>query len=131
MHKNPALATDGLILIDNRIVLIKRGNPPFRGSFALPGGFVDYGETVENACIREMEEETGLKTSIKKLLGVYSDPGRDPRGHVASIVFELVVVGGELAHGDDAAAVELFELDALPELAFDHAKIIDDWLNCQ
>ena len=70
MHKNPALATDGLILIDNRIVLIKRGNPPFRGSFALPGGFVDYGETVENACIREMEEETGLKTSIKKLLGV-------------------------------------------------------------
>ena len=127
----PALATDGIIIIDNRLVLIKRGNPPFQGSFALPGGFVDYGETVENACIREMEEETGLKTSIKKLLGVYSDPGRDPRGHVASIVFELVVVGGELAHGDDAAAVELFELDALPELAFDHAKIIDDWLNCQ
>ena len=128
MHKNPALATDGIVLIDGQLVLIQRGNPPFEGSYALPGGFVEYGEKVEDAVIREIEEETGLKTEIAKLHGVYSDPGRDPRGHVASVVFELNVIGGELKHGDDAADVRLFAFENLPELAFDHGKIIEDWL---
>lgn len=126
--RNPALATDGIIIIDGKILLIERGNPPFKGRYALPGGFVDYGETVESACIREMKEETNLDVRIKGLAGVYSDPGRDPRGHVASVVFELDVIGGELRSGDDAAAVRLFDLNNLPKLAFDHSRIITDWL---
>ncbi len=128
MHKSPALTVDAIIIIEEKIVLVRRKNPPFEGSHALPGGFVDHGETVEAAAIREVEEETGLRTSIIRLLGVYSDPGRDPRGHTVTVVFEMDVVGGELKAGDDASDAHLFSPDELPELAFDHAKIIKDYL---
>ena len=127
-HKNPALTVDGIVLLDGKIVLIRRARPPFEGMHALPGGFVEYGERVEEAVIREVEEETGLKTRIIRLQGVYSDPNRDPRGHTLSIVFELEAIGGALKSGDDASAVELFEIDVLPKLAFDHARIIEDYL---
>ena len=124
MHKKPALTVDAIAIKDDQIILIRRKNPPFQGSFALPGGFVDYGETVENAVIREFNEETGLKAEIKELVGIFSEPDRDPRGHTVSVVFELKITGGEMIAGDDAAEVSLFKLDELPDLAFDHGKII-------
>jgi 8-oxo-dGTP diphosphatase len=128
MEGPPALTVDGIIIIEGKIVLIKRRNPPFQGMYALPGGFVEHGETVENAVLREVEEETSLKTEIKRLLGVYSEPGRDPRGHTVSVVFVLDKIGGELKAGDDASSVKLSDLNELPELAFDHGKIINDYL---
>lgn len=127
MHGNPSLTVDGIVLLNHRLVLIRRKNPPFEGQHALPGGFVEYGETVENAVVREVQEETGLHTKVKQLVGVYSDPDRDPRGHTVTVVFELDVVGGELRAGDDAASAEAFDTDNLPELVFDHEKIIRDF----
>ena len=124
MHKNPALTVDAIALKDGQLILIKRKNPPFQGSFALPGGFVDYGETVENAVVREFKEETGLEAEIKDFIGIFSEPDRDPRGHTVSVVFELKITGGKLKAGDDASDVQLFSLDKLPDLAFDHEKII-------
>ena len=124
MRKNPALTVDAIAIKDGQIILIKRKNPPFQGSFALPGGFVDYGETVENAVIREFKEETSLDAEIEDFIGIYSEPDRDPRGHTVSVVFELKITGGTMLAGDDAAEVSLFPLDELPDLAFDHGKII-------
>lgn len=129
MNSSPKLTVDGIVLMDGKIVLIQRKHPPFQGMFALPGGFVEEGETVENAVVREIEEETGLITSVKRLVGVYSAPDRDPRGHTVSIVFELEIQDGELEGGDDATAADAFNLESLPELAFDHGKIINDYLN--
>ncbi|ACX72250.1 NUDIX hydrolase [Methanocaldococcus vulcanius M7] len=128
LYLHPAVAVDGIIEQDDKILLIKRKNPPFKGYFAIPGGFVECGETVENAVIREIKEETGLITEIIDLLGVYSSPTRDPRGHVISITYILKVVGGKLKAGDDAKEAEFFDLNALPELAFDHERIIKDYL---
>ena len=104
---------------------MKRKNPPYQGKFALPGGFVEIGESTENAAAREAFEETGLSVKIIKLLGVYSDPHRDPRGHTVSVCY-LAKGSGELKSGSDADSVDLFELDSIPELAFDHNKIIND-----
>jgi 8-oxo-dGTP diphosphatase len=128
MRQTPKLTVDGIALLNGQIVLIKRKKPPFQGRYALPGGFVEVGETVETAVKREFLEETGLETDIKTLLGVYSEPTRDPRGHTVSAVFELEVTGGKLQGGDDAAEACLFDIDKMPELAFDHAKIISDYL---
>jgi len=128
VYLNPLLATDGIVLIDDELVLVRRGREPFKGSYALPGGFVEYGETVESCVVRELEEETGLKTRIVNLLGVYSDPERDPRGHVISLVFHLLPVSGELRSGDDAAEVRTFRMDDLPPLAFDHERIVRDFV---
>lgn len=125
----PDLTVDGIIFVNNRLVLIKRKYDPFKDYYAFPGGFVEYGETVENAIIREVEEETGLKTKIKKLIGVYSKPERDPRGHTVSIVYELLVVGGEIKEGSDAKNVELFEKNDIPKLAFDHNMILKEVLH--
>ncbi len=128
MYQNPALTVDAIILIDDKLLLIQRGNDPFKGYYALPGGFVGYGERVEDAVEREVKEETGLDAEVQELMGVYSAPDRDPRGHTISVVFHLEVIGGELKAGDDAVGVKLFELDELPELAFDHSDIIWDFL---
>jgi 8-oxo-dGTP diphosphatase len=122
----PSLTVDGVVLYKGKIVLIKRKNPPFKGKFALPGGFVEYNERVEEAVVREVKEETGLKTEISSLLGVYSTPDRDPRGHTVSVVFRLEVKGGKLKSGSDAQGVELFEIGKVPELAFDHNEILND-----
>jgi len=128
IYKNPALTVDGVIIKNHIIVLIKRSKPPYEGQYALPGGFVEYGETVESALIREIVEETGLKVTIKSLIGVYSDPNRDPRGHIISIAFRAQIIGGELSSGSDASEVRFFDIRNLPRLAFDHEKIIQDAL---
>jgi len=121
----PSVAVDGVLIKNGKILLIKRKNEPFKDKWALPGGFVEYGERVEDAVLREFQEEVGIKAKIKKLLGVYSEPDRDPRGHVISIVF-LLEAEGEPKAGDDAADAKFFSLDNLPPLAFDHEKIIKD-----
>ncbi len=126
-YKNPKLTVDGIVVRENSILLVKRKKEPFKGMWALPGGFVNYGEKVEDAVVREVKEETGLDTEIERLFGVYSDPDRDPRGHTVSIVFILREVGGRLEGGDDASEAKFFPLNNLPELAFDHSKIISDF----
>ena len=128
VYRSPKLTVDGVIIRENEILLIKRKNKPFKNMWALPGGFVEYNEKTEEAVIREVFEETGLKTNILEIVGVYSDPSRDPRGHTISIVYFLKVIKGILKKGDDAADVSFFSLDKLPDLSFDHKKIIDDVL---
>ncbi len=130
--KTPYLTTDGIIEIYKNgtfkgIVLIERKNEP-RG-LALPGGFVDVGERVEDALVREMKEETNLDVTISRVLGIYSDPKRDPRFHTASVVY-VAQAKGEPKGGDDAKEAKLYSLDALPldKLVFDHAKIVQDYL---
>jgi len=126
--KIPNITTDGIIIKNKKILLIKRKNPPFQGKWALPGGFVEYGETTENAVIREVFEETNLKTKIHKLAGVYSDPKRDPRGHTITIVYILDIINGELKAEDDASDVKFFNVKNLPSLSFDHKEIINELL---
>lgn len=125
-RRYPRLAVDGVVFKNHSVLLIKRRNEPFKGFWALPGGFVEYGERVEDSVVREVFEETGLKTKVDKLVGVYSDPGRDPRGHIVSVVFLLHVVDGVLKGGDDAAEARFFNLDSLPRLSFDHGRVIKD-----
>ena len=125
-YKNPKLTADGAVLKQDKILLVKRKNNPYKDKWALPGGFVEYGERVENTVVREVLEETGLKTKVKEIIGVYSDPKRDPRGHTVTIVYLLELINGELKSGDDAADARFFSLDSLPDLAFDHDLIIND-----
>jgi len=127
-YKSPKLTVDGIVLKNGKILLIKRKNQPFEGKWALPGGFVEYGEKTEDATVREVFEETGLKTKINHLVGVYSDPNRDPRGHTVSIVYVLDICNGELKSGDDACDAKFFDLKNLPDLSFDHEGIIKDVL---
>jgi 8-oxo-dGTP diphosphatase len=125
--RTPLLAVDSVILFENGVVLIKRKNPPFQGSYALPGGFVEIGESTEEAVIRESWEETGLQIALVGLVGVYSDPDRDPRGHVVSVCY-FSRGTGQLVSGSDAKSAEVFPLEDLPKLAFDHHKMIRDAL---
>jgi len=118
------VAADALIVREGKIVLVKRGREPFEGKWALPGGFVDSGESVEEACVREAKEETGLDVRVKELVGVFSNPRRDPRGTVG-IAFLCEAMGGEMKGGDDAREAAWFPLEELPELAFDHKEIIN------
>ncbi len=127
--RNPFPTVDVIVEVPGGIVLVERRNPP-RG-WALPGGFVDYGETVEDAARREVREETGLEVSLATLLGVYSEPSRDPRQHNLSVVYIGTSQGAPRA-GDDASRAEVFPLDALPSpLCFDHARILDDYRRFQ
>ena len=119
------LAVDAVIVEGEEIYLIKRKNDPFKDMWALPGGFVEHGETVEEAVKREVKEETGVDVTIKRLVGVFSDPGRDPRGHIVSIVF-LAEPHGTPRSGSDAKDIKRFTLSQLPHLAFDHKKIIKE-----
>ncbi len=120
----PLLTVDILIVQSEKLVLIRRRNPPYQGQWALPGGFVDVGETVEGAAVREANEETGLIVELQGLVGVFSDPDRDPRGHTVSICFAALGQGTPKA-SSDAQDVALFSLDDLPPLAFDHLQIIN------
>ena len=123
----PLLTVD-VVLFDvaGRVLLIKRGNPPFEGAYALPGGFVDVGEKVEAAARRELLEETGVTAGKLALLGVYSEPERDPRGPTVSIAYWGRVRTATAVAGDDAAAVEWVAGWRQATLAFDHARIIAD-----
>jgi 8-oxo-dGTP diphosphatase len=131
MYKSPALTVDAVIVKDGQVVLIKRKSEPYQGQYALPGGFVEYGETVEAALRREVLEETGLIVDVRSLVGVYSDPRRDPRGHVVSVAFAAVIVEGTLKGSSDAAEALFWDITKLPPLAFDHAQIIQDALQCR
>jgi ADP-ribose pyrophosphatase YjhB (NUDIX family) len=124
VFRNPTPTVDIIIEIGDAIVLIERKNPPH--GWALPGGFVDYGESYEKAAVREAEEETGLSVTKLRQFRTYSDPDRDPRQHTASTVFIGRSAGIPKA-GDDAGKAELFTEGNLPELAFDHAQILADY----
>jgi len=127
VNHGPELAVDCVILLEGKVLAIHRRNPPL--GWALPGGFVEYGETVEQAVRREMKEETGLELEDLRQFRVYSDPKRDPRGHVVSVVFTARGLGKPEA-GDDADRYRLIDLDNIPEseLVFDHAKILRDFV---
>lgn len=130
MGSNIFPKADIIIEKENKIVLIKRKNPPFKGMLAIPGGAVENGETVEAAAIREAEEETSLKVNLKEILGVYSGPGRDPRHEAAAVVFIAEPIRGELKANADAEEAKWFDLKKInfEELAFDHKKIIEDYI---
>ena len=126
--RNPVPTVDIIIEVQGGIVLIERKNEP-RG-WALPGGFVDYGESFEQAAIREAKEETGLDIQLLEQQHTYSNPGRDPRMHTATTVFNARATGTSVA-GDDAGRVKVFSTDRIPPLVFDHNAIVDDYLKRQ
>lgn len=123
--KNPFPTVDIIIETGGGIVLIRRRNPPL--GWALPGGFVDYGESLEAAAVREAREETSLDVELTGQLGAYSDPSRDPRQHTITVVFTARAEGAPLG-ADDAVEAKIFTLEALPQdLAFDHGRILKDY----
>ena len=124
--ESPPVAADAIIEIGDKIVLIERKNFPF--GWAIPGGFVDFGETVEQAAVREALEETSLEVTLRALLGIYSRPGRDPRGQTITAVY-VARSSGTPRPADDAKGVALFDRLHLPTpLAFDHAEILADYV---
>ncbi|HEV7936754.1 MAG TPA: NUDIX hydrolase [Solirubrobacteraceae bacterium] len=132
-YPRPMLTVDVVVLagaaMSRRVLLVRRGNPPFRDSWALPGGFVEQGEEVARAAPRELAEETGLQLEELELLGVYDTPGRDPRGWTVSVVYlARIQVEVPVAGADDASDARWFATDSLPEPAFDHAVILADAL---
>ncbi|MGI0132944.1 MAG: NUDIX domain-containing protein [Thermoplasmata archaeon] len=128
-RRGPSLATDAVWISRGRVLLVRRGRPPFRGSWALPGGFVNPEERVEEAAVREVREETGLTGHPRAIVGVYSGPDRDPRKPVTSVVF---LFGGRAVRpkgGDDAAEARWVPLADAKHLAFDHAQVLADALS--
>ena len=124
--RNPVPTVDAIIEIGDGIVLIKRKNKPY--GWALPGGFVEYGESYEEAAVREAQEETGLDITLIEQFHTYSKPGRDPRMHTATTVF-IATAKGKPQAGDDAGQAKIFTIDEIPELTFDHKDILDDYFN--
>ena len=125
-YRNPIPTVDIIIDTGKGIVLVKRKNPPY--GWALPGGFVDYGESLEEAAIREAKEETGLDVTLIRQFHTYSDPHRDPRKHTISTVF-IAKAEGEPRGGDDALEARVFRYDEIPkEMPFDHRQIVDDFM---
>jgi len=126
-HRNPIPTVDIIIECEGGIVLIKRKNPPH--GWALPGGFVNYAESLETAALREAKEETGLDISLTRQLHTYSDPGRDPRHHSITTVY-IAQANGKLRPGDDAGEAAIFRRENLPEpIVFDHRKILEDYFS--
>jgi 8-oxo-dGTP diphosphatase len=126
-YENPTPTVDCIVeLPGGRIVLVRRSNPPL--GWALPGGFVDRGEALHLACVREVREETGLEVTLKEQFFTYSDPRRDPRQHTLSTVY-IGAATGEPKGSDDAAEARAFALDEVPQpLCFDHSEIVADYL---
>lgn len=130
-YPRPAVTVDAAVLVKQNkqwfILLIERKHDPFKGCYALPGGFVDEDETLENAIARELQEETNLTLSNLQQFRAYSRPDRDPRGRTISVIFiSILNTFPDAVAGDDAAAVKWFPLNQLPELAFDHTEIVAD-----
>lgn len=136
-HPRPALTVDIVLLRlssnhEYDVLLVQRGGEPFKGSWALPGGFVEEGETLEAAARRELLEETGLDPHWLKQFGTYGDPGRDPRGWVVSVAFAVWVTGSDwVKAGSDAVQVQWHPNNNLPLLAFDHKTILNDALKAK
>ncbi|MDF1538203.1 MAG: NUDIX hydrolase [Candidatus Thorarchaeota archaeon] len=128
MYKNPKPTVDVAIINGENLVLVRRGRDPYKGRWVFPGGFIDYGETAENAAVREALEETSMQIEITGILGVYSDASRDPRGHTQSTVFIARPLSGEPKGGDDAAEAKWHRMQELGpgDLAFDHDLIMSD-----
>lgn len=127
-RKSPILTVDGILSEKGKILLLKRAIYPFRGYWELPGGHVERGEKVEKALKREMKEELGLPVKIKKLLGVYSHPKRDPRYHAVSIVYFIKKDKEKIRISEEASEFKFFSLKDLPKkIAFDHRQIINDF----
>ncbi len=126
-YRNPLPTVDIIIEVSGGIVLIERRNPPH--GWAIPGGFQDWGESVEACAVREAREETGLRVTLEELFYVYSDPARDPRHHTVTTVFIASASGTPVA-ADDAATAGIFTADTLPvPLAFDHGQILADYFD--
>ena len=129
-YPRPAITADVVVITkeqEPRVLLIQRGNEPFKGHWAFPGGFMDMDETTEQCAIRELEEETGLKVSEVKQIGAYSKVDRDPRGRTITVAYLARIDEAEEVKGqDDAAKAEWFPLNKLPQLAFDHEDIMKD-----
>lgn len=126
-YPRPMLTADCVVIRGNEVLLVRRGNEPFRGCWALPGGFMEMDETIEHCAVRELQEETSVIVAEGdlRLVGVFSAPGRDPRGRTITAAYAARVPDSTVAcAGDDAAAVRWWPLDMLPPLAFDHASII-------
>ncbi|MEN8224688.1 MAG: NUDIX hydrolase [Bacteroidota bacterium] len=126
----PALTVDNIIFrlseSEPEVLLIERANDPYKGQWALPGGFVDKDEALEHAAARELEEETGLKDILLTQMHTFGNPGRDPRGHTVSVVYVGYLTDGAVARaGDDAAKAEWFKLNELPPMAFDHNMVVE------
>jgi 8-oxo-dGTP diphosphatase len=132
-YRNPTPTVDTIIQRDSRILLVKRKNDPFKGYLVLPGGFVNEGERVEDAAKREVKEETSLNIELLDILGVYSDPTRDPRRHMMSTVFIAKISSHnekvDAVAQDDAAAIEWISLEVIDtrNVGFDHKRIISDY----
>lgn len=128
-YRNPTPTADIILQRDSKILMVRRRKDPFKGQLALPGGFINEGETAEEAARREAIEETTLEVEPIEILGVYSDPKRDPRKHIMSIVFVGIIVEGSDKAGDDAESIEWVELGTIEkqEIAFDHAQILRDY----
>jgi 8-oxo-dGTP diphosphatase len=128
-YRNPTPTADIILQRDSKILMVRRKKDPFKGQLALPGGFINEGETAEEAARREAIEETTLEVEPIEILGVYSDPKRDPRKHIMSVVFVGIIVGGSDKAGDDAESIEWVELGTIEkqEIAFDHAQILRDY----
>jgi len=128
MQQRVVLTVDALITdAKGRILLMERGTRPFKGTWVLPGGMVDPGETVEQACIREVKEELGLNVRLERLIGIYSTPGRDPRGAFVSIAFHASITSGEIVPTEEAPAHRWLEPGESLEMGFDHVQIVADF----
>ena len=130
-YANPTPTVDVILQRDSKVLMVRRRKDPFKDRLALPGGFVNEGETVEEAMKREAIEETSLEVEPVDILGVYSDPKRDPRKHILSVVFIGIIVGGIEKAGDDASSIEWVKISDIQQqqIAFDHAQILHDY--CQ
>ncbi len=124
---HPRLTVDAVAVRGGQVLLVRRGRPPFEGVWALPGGFVDRGERLEEAVVRELLEETGATGRVLGVVGAYSRPDRDPRGHTVSVVYAIEVEEGDVKGGDDAAEAAWHDVGSPPRLAFDHDEILADF----
>lgn len=133
IYKNPTPTTDVIITREEEILVVKRKRNPFKDELAIPGGFINENETVEQAAVREIMEETALPIRLKEILGVYSDPKRDPRKHIITTVFIGEIIGNkkiEPVAGDDASAIKWISIGSISDFkfAFDHKKILNDFV---